>query len=95
MAGADDPIRVYHDLADRYAARQEPQLRDRYLVLAADAARTAGARWTGSAASGRARFSTGVSRSVIAVSVAQPGPGAALPRRGRRLLDARRRRVSP
>lgn len=42
MAGVNDPIRIYQDLAERYAARQEPQLRDRYLVLAADAARAGG-----------------------------------------------------
>lgn len=42
MASADRSIRVYQELATHYDARGEPQVRDRFLVLAADAATAAG-----------------------------------------------------
>jgi hypothetical protein len=43
----DDPrslLRVYGELADGYAERDQPQFRDRFLILAADAALSAGDR---------------------------------------------------
>ena len=42
MASADRSIRVYQELATHYNARGEAQVRDRFLVLAADAATAAG-----------------------------------------------------
>jgi hypothetical protein len=42
MESQTSALRVYRELADRYEARGEESLRDRYLVLAADAAWTAG-----------------------------------------------------
>ena len=42
MASADRSIRVYQELAAHYGARGEAQVRDRFLVLAADAATAAG-----------------------------------------------------
>src|SRR5437763_7161361 len=42
MASADRSIRVYQELATHYDARGEAQVRDRFLVLAADAATAAG-----------------------------------------------------
>ena len=35
-------LRVYRELADWYERQRQPQMRDRFLVLAADAAQTAG-----------------------------------------------------
>src|SRR5438094_8713970 len=42
MASADRSSRVYQELAAHYGARGEAQVRDRFLVLAADAATAAG-----------------------------------------------------
>src|SRR5947199_2356845 len=42
MASAERSIRVYQELATHYDARGEAQVRDRFLVLAADAASAAG-----------------------------------------------------
>ncbi len=42
MASPERSIRVYQELATHYDSRGEPQVRDRFLVLAADAASTAG-----------------------------------------------------
>src|SRR4051812_36187718 len=36
------PLRVYQDLADWYERQSQPQLRDRFLLLAADAALSSG-----------------------------------------------------
>jgi len=41
MPATDQATRVYRELAECYEAQKEPQMRDRFLVLAADAARTA------------------------------------------------------
>jgi hypothetical protein len=38
MENSSDLPQLYRDLADGYAAREQPQFRDRFLVLAADAA---------------------------------------------------------
>jgi hypothetical protein len=42
MTSAERCLRVYEELASCYEARGEPQVRDRFLVLAADAASTGG-----------------------------------------------------
>jgi hypothetical protein len=42
MPTQDDPVQVYKDLSDGYQGRGEPAMRDRFLVLAADAALRAG-----------------------------------------------------
>jgi len=42
MASSERVIRVYQELADHHDRRKEPALRDRFLVLAADAALCAG-----------------------------------------------------
>jgi hypothetical protein len=42
MPTQDDPVQVYKELADCYDRRREPPMRDRFLVLAADAALCAG-----------------------------------------------------
>jgi hypothetical protein len=42
MPTQDDPVQVYKELADCYDRRREPPMRDRFLVLAADAALRAG-----------------------------------------------------
>ena len=38
MPTLDDPVLVYKELSDQYDRRGEPPMRDRFLVLAADAA---------------------------------------------------------
>ena len=42
MAAADTMIQAYRELAENYAEQGQEQLRDRFLVLAADAALSAG-----------------------------------------------------
>jgi len=42
MHSHDDRLRVYKELADWYDRQRQPQMRDRFLVLAADAALAAG-----------------------------------------------------
>ncbi len=42
MPSQDDPVAVYKELSDCYERRSEPPMRDRFLVLAADAALRAG-----------------------------------------------------
>jgi hypothetical protein len=42
MSSQDDPVQVYKELSDWYERRGEPPMRDRFLVLAADAALRAG-----------------------------------------------------
>jgi hypothetical protein len=42
MPTQDDPVQVYQELSDCYQRRNEPPMRDRFLVLAADAALRAG-----------------------------------------------------
>ena len=42
MPSQDDPVAVYKELADWYEGRREPPMRDRFLVLAADAAQRSG-----------------------------------------------------
>src|SRR5690349_8248393 len=44
MATPDNLVVIYKELADAHERQLRPQLRDRYLVLAADAALTAGRR---------------------------------------------------
>lgn len=47
MASSDQAVRVYSELAEVYHRRGEAQMRDRYLVLAADAALATGQRAEG------------------------------------------------
>jgi hypothetical protein len=42
MAVQDEVLQVYRDLANWYERHDQPQMRDRFLVLAADAAKSAG-----------------------------------------------------
>ena len=42
MASPDNLVVIYKELADRHERQGQPQMRDRYLVLAADAAVSAG-----------------------------------------------------
>ncbi|HKB42386.1 MAG TPA: hypothetical protein VKD72_38525, partial [Gemmataceae bacterium] len=42
MSAATQSLRVYQDLADWYERQAQPQLRDRFLLLAADAALSSG-----------------------------------------------------
>jgi hypothetical protein len=42
MASPDNLVLIYKELADAHERRNQPQMRDRYLVLAADAAQGAG-----------------------------------------------------
>jgi hypothetical protein len=42
MASADNLVVIYKELADAHERQRQPQMRDRFLVLAADAALTAG-----------------------------------------------------
>src|SRR4051794_27778283 len=42
MPTPDDPVQVYKELSEWYDRRSEPPMRDRFLVLAADAALRAG-----------------------------------------------------
>jgi hypothetical protein len=42
MPTLDDPVTVYKELSDQYDRRGEPPMRDRFMVLAADAALRAG-----------------------------------------------------
>ena len=42
MEPRENLLRVYRELADHYEKQRQPQMRDRFLVLAADAALTAG-----------------------------------------------------
>ena len=42
MDPRENLLRIYRELADWYERQHQPQMRDRFLVLAADAALTAG-----------------------------------------------------